>query len=89
MTQQSDHSVPANQSLYRTLQVVPGSHADWEREMVRIACVGSNAEFRAAVDRLVHRASLQPVRNSASETDDSDDSDDGNVDLGPTIKEKT
>lgn len=38
---------------------------DYERQFLRIACVGTNAEFSAAVAQLARRGSLRAVAVSA------------------------
>lgn len=51
-----------------TLKLIDGSRDALERQAVRLAALGSNAELRAAVDRLMPRGKLTPVPSAGEPT---------------------
>lgn len=68
MTEKHDEPPPVEHRPNATMLAVEGDRTAWEREFVHLACVGSNDEFRAAVERLSFRGSLKLVYNSAPES---------------------
>ena len=67
----------------RRLAAIDCDRTDYERQFLRIACVGTNAEFSAAVARLARRGNLMAAAASApfSSSPPIDDSGDQTVDL--------
>lgn len=50
-----------------TLALISGDRSAGERELVHIACCGSNEEHAAAMRQFLRRATLQPVATSTTQ----------------------
>lgn len=77
MTEKQNEPAPDRHRPRTPTLAVDGDRAAWERKFVQVACVGSNAEFRATVERLAFRGSLKLVHNNAP---DPTVGPDGNID---------
>ena len=55
-----------------TLQLIPGDRSARERELMHIACCGSNEEHAAAMRLFLQRAQLQDVATRTTEPDGAD-----------------
>lgn len=79
MTEQAEDPASERKQSCVKLTLAGGHRWEWEREFVHIACVGSNAEFSAAVDRMAQRASLKMVLQHMLEPTNEADSHSGHL----------